>query len=184
MHNESIIPYIPIAPRVQVKQRESFSFCVLFFELIDRSVKLSVKINHVHTNGWLAICPDQINDLAAELQLNPINLEKLKTALESLTYPKFHGEKTIQSPIWNNQEVKVWEFQLNQIDRVEKMKTTYEDASLNIDSSLAALRVWRKSLEASVGDKDVIYNNNDLIYLLQDLEQKLEIVQHYVEDTE
>lgn len=182
--NTELIPYVPIAPRVQTKHREFINLCVLFFEIVDRSVYSSVKINHIHTKGWLAICPDQINDLAEELKLDPINLPNLKNALKHLVYPKFNGEKTIKSPIWNNQEVTIWEFQLNQIDRVEKMKTTYEDAELNIDSSLGVLRVWRKSLEASTGNKDVIYNNNDLIYLLQDLEQKLEIVQHYVEDTE
>ncbi|EPH33265.1 hypothetical protein L293_0864 [Acinetobacter gyllenbergii CIP 110306 = MTCC 11365] len=101
-----------------------------------------------------------------------------------MIYPKFNGEKTIHSPIWNNTEVTVWEFQLNQIDRAKEMKTTNADATLCIDSSLGALRVWRKSLEASTGDKDVIYNNNDLIFLIQDLEHKLEKVQRYVEDTE
>ncbi|WP_332604176.1 hypothetical protein [Acinetobacter sp. ESBL14] len=182
--NTELIPYVPIAPRVQSKHRKLVGICVLFFEIVDRSVYLSVKINHVHDKGCLAICPDQINDLADELQLKPINLQELKNALENLIYPKFSGEKIIHSPIWNNKEVTVWEFQLNQIDRVEEMKTTYTDASLNIDSSLGALRVWRKSLEASTGDKDVIYNNNDLIFLLQDLEHKLEKVQQYVEDTE
>lgn len=182
--NTELMPYVPIAPRVKVKHGEFLNLCYLFFEVIDRSVYSTVKINHLHTKGWLAICPDQINDLAAEYDLGPINLNNLKMAFQSLVYPKFNGEKTINSPIWNNQEVTIWEFQLNQIDRVVEMKTTYDDVSLKMDSSLGALRVWRKSLEASTGDKDVFYNNNDLIYLLQDLEQKLEIVQQYLEDTE
>lgn len=182
--NTELIPYVPIAPRVQSKHSELVGICVLFFEIIDRSVYLSVKINHVRTKGFLGICPDQINDLARELNLKTLDINELKNAFENLIYPQFMGEKSIKSPIWNNQEVTVWEFQLNQIDRLDEMKTTYADASLNIDSSLGTLRVWRKSLEASTGNKDVIYNNNDLIYLLQDLEQKLAVVQHYVEDTE
>lgn len=182
--NTELIPYVPIAPRVQSKHCDLIQICVLFFEIVDRSVYLSVKINHLQTKGFLGICPDQINDLARELNLQTINIQELKNAIENLIYPQFFGEKSIKSPIWNNQEITVWEFQLNQIDRVEEMKTTYADASLNMDSSLGALRVWRKSLEASTGDKDVIYNNNDLIYLLQDLEQKLAIVQHYVENSE
>ncbi|WP_198078252.1 hypothetical protein [Acinetobacter calcoaceticus] len=182
--NTELIPYVPIAPRVVSKHRELVGICVLFFEIIDRSVYLSVKINHIQDKGKLSICLDQINDLTEELQLEPINLKELKKALENLIYPKFCGEKIIHSPIWNNEEITVWEFQLNQIDRVQEMKTTYTDASLNIDSSLGALRVWRKSLEASTGEKDVTYNNNDLIFLLQDLEHKLATVQRYIEDTE
>lgn len=62
------------------------------------------------------------------------------------------------------------------------MELLTNDAELNLDMALSTLRVWRNSLEASVGDKQVVYNNNDLIYKLMDLEQRLQIVQQKLEE--
>lgn len=64
------------------------------------------------------------------------------------------------------------------------MKTTYTDASQHLDSTLGALRIWRNSLQTGLDNPDVIYKTNDLVYLLQDLELKLEKFQDYVEDSE
>ena len=52
-----------------------------------------------------------------------------------------------------------------------------QDNELLLDQALASLRVWRQSLEAITGDRDVTYNNTDLVYKLMDIEQKLEKVQ-------
>ncbi|WP_038343023.1 hypothetical protein [Acinetobacter sp. A47] len=182
--NTELIPYVPLSPRVQSKNRELVGICIQFFEIVDRSVCLSVKINHLQARGELAICPDQINDLADQVQQKRLDIDKLRQALESLIYPVFKGEKNIISPIWNNQEITVWEFQLNHIDRTLCMKTTYTDASQYLDSTLGALRIWRNSLQTGLDNPDVTFKVNDLVHFLQDLELKLEKVQDYVEETE
>lgn len=55
------------------------------------------------------------------------------------------------------------------------------DNDFLLDQALATLRIWRQSLEAVGNDTQVTYNNNDLIYKLIDLEDKLEKVQDQLE---
>ena len=184
--NQNIIPYVPIADRVQAKNKKSQLMCEQLFTIVDQCVKAQILFNHDTQKGSLSICPDQINDLFTELlkteQLDQnIDIEVLKVSLNDLIYPKFNGEHTVSSPIWNNTEIRVWQFQLNQIAQGEYMENSHNDAELNLDMAMGSIRVWRNSLEASVGEKDVIYNNNDLIYKLMDLEQKLVLVQKYLE---
>lgn len=184
--NENIIPYVPIAERVQAKTEKSQLLCKQLFEIVDRCVQAQFSFNHDTAKGHLSISPDQINDLLNEFakseQSNKkLDIEILKESLSDLIYPKFNGEHTIYSPIWNNAEIRVWQFQLNQIAQGEYMENSHNDAELNLDMAMGSIRVWRNSLEASVGEKDVIYNNNDLIYKLMDLEQKLVLVQKYLE---
>ena len=184
--NENIIPYVPIAERVQAKTEKSQLLCKQLFEIVDRCVQAQFSFNHDTAKGHLSISPDQINDLLNEFakseQSNKkLDIEILKESLSDLIYPKFNGEHTISSPIWNNAEIRVWQFQLNQIAQGEYMENSHNDAELNLDMAMGSIRVWRNSLEASVGEKDVIYNNNDLIYKLMDLEQKLVLVQKYLE---
>ena len=50
------------------------------------------------------------------------------------------------------------------------------DSELLLDQALAAVRIWRNSLETGSENQDVIYQRNDLIYQLLDIEQKLEQV--------
>lgn len=57
--------------------------------------------------GELEICPDQINDLASQVNSEPVDIDKLRKAIESLIYLAFKGERTVNSLIWNNEEVKV-----------------------------------------------------------------------------
>lgn len=184
--NEDIIPYVPIAPRVQAKNPKSQLLCQQLFTLIDQCVSAQFSFNHDTQKGHISISPDQVNDLIAQLAKSEhlaknIDIDILKDSLNDLIYPKFNGEHTITSPIWNNSEIRVWQFQLNQIATGVDMQTNYNDAELNLDQVLSSIRIWRKSLEIGSENPDVIYKQNDLIYKLMDLEQKLDLVQEYLE---
>ena len=184
-NNNNIIPYVPIAPRVQASSAKSQLLCEKLFELIDRCVKAQISFNHDTAKGLLSVCPDQLNDLLNELSKSDqptkdLDVDVLKQSLNDLIYPKFNGELTVISPIWNNEEVRVWQFQLNQIDRANHMQTL--DKELLIDQTLSDLRIWRQSLEAAGNDKDVTYSNNDLIYKLMALEFNLAQVQSQIEE--
>lgn len=184
--NQNIIPYVPIADRVQAKNKKSQLMCEQLFTIVDQCVKAQILFNHDTQKGSLSICPDQINDLFIELskteQLDQnIDIEVLKASLNDLIYPKFNGEHTLTSPIWNNVEVRVWQFQLNQIAHGANMEISQNDAELMLDCSLSTLRIWRQSLEAAPNNRDVTYQTNDLIYKLMDLEHKLQQVQSRLE---
>jgi len=183
--NENIIPYVPIAPRVQASNPKSQLLCEKLFEMIDRCVKAQITFNHDTAKGLLSVSPDQLNDLLREVSKNDgktkdLDIDVLKQSLNDLIYPKFNGELTVISPIWNQEEIRVWQFQLNQIDRANPMQTL--DKELLLDQTLSNLRIWRQSLEAAGNDKDVTYSNNDLIYKLMELEHKLELVQSQIEE--
>lgn len=185
--NDNIIPYVPIADRVQAKTEKSQLLCTQLFEIVDRCVQAQFSFNHDTAKGHLSVCPDQVNDLIAELSKSEhstknIDVDILKQSLNDLIYPKFNGEHTISSPIWNNSEIRVWQFQLNQIAQGEYMETSHNDAELNLDMALASIRVWRNSLETGSENRDVIYKRNDLIYKLMDLEDKLNLVQTKLEE--
>ena len=185
--NESIVPYIPIADRVEATNEKSMQLCQQLFRLIDSCVRAQIAFNHDTERGYLSISPDQINDLLQEISKNDrsvklIDINLLKESLNNLIYPKFNGELTLTSPIWNNEHVTVWQFQLNQIANGVSMQQINNDAELCLDMVMGSIRVWRNSLEASAGDKDVIYNNQDLIYKLLDIEEKLKVVQTTFEE--
>ncbi|MCZ3210696.1 hypothetical protein NYZ42_16920 [Acinetobacter baumannii] len=185
--NDNILPYVPIAPRVQATNEKSRLLCEQLFLLIDSVTRSQILFNHQTDKGFLSICPDQINDLIEELSktdhsIKNIDISLLNSSLKDLIYPKFNGERTIISPIWNNTEVRVWQFQLNQIANGVNMELLTNDAELNLDMVLSALRVWRNSLETGSDNRDVIYKRNDLIYKLMDLEHRLQIVQQELED--
>lgn len=184
--NDNIIPYIPIAPRVQSKTEKSHVVCQRFFEMIDQCVAAQISFNHDTQTGCLSISPDQINDLLAELSKhehshNSIDIQILKQSLNDLIYPRFNGELTVTSPIWNKEEVRVWQFQLNQIANGVNMEISRNEAEQLLDSSISALRIWRQSLEATKNNPEVTYSANDLVYKLLDLEVKLQKVQRVVE---
>ena len=185
--NESIIPYIPIEDRVQATNKKSELLCQQLFKIVDQCVQAQFLFNHDTEKGFLSICPDQINDLLSELSKinhieNQIDIDILKESLSDLVYPKFNGEHTVTSHIWNNTEVRVWQFQLNQIAKEVDMQHIENDAELNLDMALSSIRIWRKSLEIGSDNRDIIYTQNDLIYKLMDLEHKLEIVQIKLEE--
>lgn len=185
--NQNIIPYVPIADRVQAKTEKSLILCKQLFAIVDRCVQAQFSFNHDTARGHLSISPDQINDLLNELAKNdqsdqPIDIKMLKQSLSDLIYPKFNGEHIITSPIWNNTEVTVWQFQLNQIAHGVDMKHLANDEELCLDMALSSLRVWRNSLETGCENRDVIYKRNDLIYKLMDLEDKLNLVQRKLEE--
>lgn len=185
--NESIIPYVPIADRVEASNDKSQLLCQQFFNMIDHCVRSQIMFNHDTAHGCLSIAPDQINDLLAELSKTDhldkvIDIHALKDSLSDLIYPKFNGIHTITSPIWNQTEVTVWQFQLNQIANGVDMEHIDNDAELNLDMALSSIRIWRKSLEIGSDNKDVIYKQNDLVYKLIDLEERLKIVQHSLEE--
>lgn len=184
-NNNNIIPYVPIAPRVQASSAKSQLMCEKLFQMIDQCVKAQFAFNHDTAKGLISVCPDQLNDLLNELSKSDqstkeLDVDVLKQSLNDLIYPKFNGELTVISPIWNNEEVRVWQFQLNQIDRANHMQTL--DKELLIDQTLSDLRIWRQSLEAAGNDKDVTYSNNDLIYKLMALEFNLAQVQSQIEE--
>lgn len=186
MLNDSIIPYVPIADRVQAKTEKSRVLCQQLFTLIDQCASAQLTFNHDTAKGNLSICPDQINDLLCELSKSKqsdskLDINILKQSLNDLIYPKFKGEHTVISPIWNKTEVKVWQFQLNQIAPGENMDIDQNQAELLLDCSLSNIKVWRKTLEASPNDTDVTYQSNDLIYKLLDLELKLQQLQNFLE---
>ena len=187
MPNHSIIPYVPIADRVQAKTEKSQLLCQQFFSMIDQCVRSQILFNHDTQRGFLSICPDQINDLMQEISKTDhldklIDLSLLKESLNELIYPKFNGVHTLTSPIWNKTDVTVWQFQLNQIASGVDMEHIDNDAELNLDMALSSIRIWRKSLEIGSDNRDIIYKQNDLIYKLIDLEHKLEIVQIKLEE--
>lgn len=184
--NENIIPYVPLEPRVQASTQKSLQMCRQLFRIIDQCVQAQIMFNHDTEKGFLSISPDQINDLLKEISKNeqfsaPINIEVLKTSLNDLIYPVFLGEHAVTSPIWNNQEVRVWQFQLNQIAQGTNMEISQNDAELLLDSSISTLRIWRQSLEAAPNNRDVTYQSTDLVYKLMDLEHKLQQVQSILE---
>ncbi len=88
----------------------------------------------------------------------------------------------LEDIIWNNEDVKVWQFQLNQIANGVDMQHIENDAELNLDMALSSIRIWRNSLEIGSENKDVIYKQNDLVYKLMDIEERLKIVQHSLEE--
>ena len=188
MHNiENIIPYVPIADRVQAINEKSQFLCHKLFSIIDSCVRAQLTFNHDTERGFLSIAPDQINDLLSELskteQLDKrIDINDLKQSLNDLIYPKFKGEHTVQSPIWNNESVRVWQFQLNQIATEGNMEISHNDVELLLDSTLSTLRVWRQSLEATIDNPQVTYSANDLVYTLMDIEQKIQKVQQQIEE--
>ncbi len=187
MLNDNIIPYIPIADRVQATNEKSQQICQQFFTMVDQLVKAQITFNHDTSHGLLSICPDQINDLLEKLaETNHleknIDIKILSLSLKDLIYPIYLGERTITSSIWNSISVEVWQFQLNQIARDKIMIDTTNDVEQNLDMALSSIRIWRNSLEAAGNDKQVIYSNNDLIYKLMDLELKLQSVQEALED--
>lgn len=184
--NENIIPYVPLEPRVQAKTEKSRIMCQQLFRIIDQSVQAQITFNHDTEKGRLSISPDQINDLLKEISKNEqlgttIDIEVLKTSLNDLIYPKFMGEHTITSPIWNNVSVRVWQFQLNQIANGVNMEISQNEAELLLDCSISTLRIWRQSLEAAPGNREVTYLSTDLVYKLMDLEHKLQQVQTRLE---
>lgn len=182
--NENIIPYVPIADRVQAINEKSQLISQQFFNMVDQLVKAQITFNHDTTKGLLSICPDQINDLIEELSktdhsINKLDIKSLELALNDLIYPKYLGIHEVISPIWNKTSVAVWQFQLNRIARDKNMQPYDNDFLL--DQALATLRIWRNSLEAVGNDKQVTYTSNDLIYKLMDLESKLEKVQEQLD---
>lgn len=183
--NDNLIPYVPINDRVQATSVKSQLLCQQLFKIIDQCVIAQFSFNHDTEKGFLSIAPDQINDLLLQLSESEhleqvIDIKLLEHSLKDLIYPKFTGEHTVTSPIWNNTEVRVWQFQLNQIVQRDNMQHI-DDAELNLDMALSSLRVWRNALEAAGNDRDVICKNNDLIYKLMDIEQRLDVVQKYLE---
>ncbi len=185
--NESIIPYVPIADRVEASNDKSQLLCQTFFNMIDQCVRSQILFNHDTQRGFLSICPEQINDLMQEISKTDhldklIDINLLKQSLNDLVYPKFNGVYKVTSPIWNQTEVTVWQFQLNQIANGVDMQHIESDAELNLDMALSSIRIWRNSLEIGSENKDVIYKQNDLVYKLMDIEERLKMVQHLLEE--
>lgn len=178
--NDNIVPYVPIADRVQANNAASEYLCQQFFQLIDKVVQSQFVFNHDTTHGHLSINPEHINDLVKELQEKKIDISLLEQNLNNLIYPKYLGTKEIKSPIWNQTPTRVWQFQLNQIDNEKTNMIKQQDAEFLLDQALGYIRIWKGSLETNINNPQTTYRANDLLYALMDLELKLNQVHKYV----
>lgn len=92
MNTQSLVPYVPVAPRVRSRHKSQLQLLVSLFDLVDHAATASLRFNHTpHLKGVLTIAPDQLNDLAAQLNLPALNMQQLEDALQSLLYPCFKG---------------------------------------------------------------------------------------------
>lgn len=178
--NDNIIPYVPIAERVQAKKQKSQILCQQFFTMIDKLVQSQLIFNHDTSIGMVSINLEHINDLSKEMYGETFDIELLERHFKRLVYPKFLGVKEINSPIWNDTITPVWQFQLNQIDKCETATIKGDDAEYLLDQVLGYIRTWKLSLETNTTNPQTTYRANDLVYTLSDLESKLNQVQEYI----
>ncbi|MDM1022053.1 hypothetical protein QSV37_17415 [Acinetobacter sp. VNK23] len=178
--NDNIIPYVPIADRVQATNETSQFLCQQFFTMIDKIVESQFIFNHDTSKGFLSINPEHINDLLKELKQGEVDIHILQNHLENLIYPKYLGAKQVNSSIWNNNDVHVWQFRLDQIDQKDEVSISADDAELNMDQALAYIKIWRQSLETNTHNPQTTYQANDLVYALLDIELKLSKVQRFL----
>ena len=54
MPNDSIIPYVPIADRVEAKTPKSQQMCQQFFKMIDSCVRVQMVFSHDTRGGYLS----------------------------------------------------------------------------------------------------------------------------------
>lgn len=177
-----IIPYVPIAPRIQADHQKAITHCKPLFALIDELEQNSDReYNHSHEIGYLAINAEHLNDLAESHEQTRLNMANIEKYLNKLSYPIFLGCKKIQSALWDTKTT-VWLFQLNQI-RGENPMYTFDlddDATLALDKATALIKTLRKTLEVA-GNHELTYTNNDLLYSLLTIEDLLDIVVSQVE---
>ncbi|MDC4780048.1 hypothetical protein NQ848_19130, partial [Acinetobacter baumannii] len=96
MNHNSIFSYIPLTPRVVVSNPEHMPILAYFMTILDAASKQELDFNHTpELFGFLSINPEQVNDLAELTSLRPIDMADLRKALNSLIYPVFRGETTI-----------------------------------------------------------------------------------------
>lgn len=184
--NNNIIPYIPIADRVQATTAESTLLCQNFFVLVDEIVESQMVFNHDTKKGHISINPAQINDLLAELGDDSVevDVQVLEPHLSNLIYPKFIGVKQVNSPIWNGQAVMVWHFRLDEVAKPlpesaammlvkPARESTLESANDYLSEALGMLRIWRASLETHTNNPQLEYHVNDVTTMLLEIEQKL-----------
>lgn len=179
--NDNIIPYVPIADRVKSHHKTSQTMCQQFFTLIDKVVQGNFMFNHDTKIGHLSINIEHLNDLMAELKEGEkIDICLMERHFKDLIYPKYLGTKQIRSPLWNNSDVQVWQFKLNEQASDALESVDYDDAEYQLDQTIGYLRIWRSSLETNTTNPQTVYQANDLVYVLSDLEQKLVKVQTYI----
>lgn len=184
MNHNSIFSYIPLTPRVVVSNPEHMPILAYFMTILDAASKQELDFNHTpELFGFLSINPNQINDLAELTSLEPIDVADLKKALGSLIYPVFRGETTINSPLWNNQPIVVWQFQLNVMNswNFKTMNNSVDRAVVSFDQVLGMVRILRSSLEARHQDPEIILNANDVANVLLMVEEKLSEVQQLLD---
>lgn len=177
MNNSSIIPYVPIAPRVKATDPEKLGILTQFFELLDQAAYKELNFNHTpHAKGVLTISSEQINDLIGVLSLPPIDILALKSALDTLTYPRYKGEYGIESPLWNSSHVVVWEFQLNQttemvMSHIDNNNFLPEEL---VGEALSIVRIWRSSVEGANHNPQIVYQSEDISNMLLMIETRLQ----------
>ena len=182
--NDNIIPYVPIADRIQANNPTSELLCQQFFRLIDKIVQSQFIFNHDTTHGHLSINPEHINDLIKELNEKGVDISLLEQHLNNLVYPKYLGIKEIKSSIWDQAPTTVWQFQLNQIHKEEPKMISHDDAEFLLDQALGYIRIWKGSLETNTINPQTTYRANDLVYALSDIELKLDQVQKFMSNIE
>lgn len=171
----SLIPYVPIAPRTKASDEKATAHCKRLFSMIDELQQNSyLEFNHSSTFGQLAINIEHLNDLLVEHGENRLNMDKVQAHLNQLRYPIYLGEHRIKSALWHS-ETTVWLFQLNQIRGENPMKSLDDNTILALDQATAIVKTWRKSLEVA-GNHELTYTNTELLYTLLAIEEKLDIV--------
>lgn len=184
MNHNSFFSYIPLTPRVVVSNPEHMPILAYFMTILDAASKQELDFNHTpELFGFLSINPEQVNDLAELTSLKPIDMADLRKALDSLIYPVFRGETTINSPLWNNQPTVVWQFQLNVMDswNFKTMKNSVDKAVMSFDQVLGMVRILRSSLEARHQDPEITFNANDFANVLLMVEEKLSEAQQLLD---
>lgn len=181
---KDMTPYVPLTPRLVVADPNQMPILAYFMTILDAASKQELDFNHTpELFGFLSINPNQINDLAELTSLEPIDVADLKKALGSLIYPVFRGETTINSPLWNNQPIVVWQFQLNVMNswNFKTMNNSVDRAVVSFDQVIGMVRILRSSLEARHQDPEITLNANDIANVLLMVEEKLSEVQQLLD---
>lgn len=165
----------PLTDRIMVDDYFWLPYLRDFFRLIDQVADSDLQMCHSPTPDLLSIHPGHFSDLCYEaLGVRP-QLVITERSLTHLVYPRFLGVRTIKSAIWHT-DVDVWQFQFN-LSVGETPMHHHPDNDLLLDQALASVRIWRQSLEADTLSHNVTYCSTDLVYKLQDIEDKLKMVQ-------
>lgn len=163
-----------------------------FFSLIDEAIRLGININHSPDTNKLTICPEQLKDISEALHRPALDIEQLKDAVKTVSYPSYDkNTKTIKTKLWNDQLIEVWVFNLKSNELTPPLspintaslvdnETRIERAIERILTLKSRMRIWRDSLAAANRKKTVIYNVEDLSTQLHSMQNELHKIQKLI----